>query len=313
MPGKQSPLVSIVVITYNSAKYVLETLESARAQTYKYIELVISDDCSLDDTVSLCEEWLKNNRERFVTAKIVKTKKNSGIAINCNNGVRNANGEWIKLVAGDDLVTESCISDNIDFVGLNTNCSVIASNRYLYYEKEQKKVKDHCKYIKLFSNPNITAKDQYQLALRRISLPFNTFFIKKNVFEIIHYLDERFPMLEDWPLRLRVLRNDIKIFYLNKFTAIYRVHGGSITKSLKLRYSSWFMNTYKNVRCEYFLPNVTFIERLMFRYEFIVHSFIYNTSLNKTNRFSSGINYLLLSPVRIVRTVIKKCLISKFE
>jgi alpha-1,3-rhamnosyltransferase len=39
-------LVSIVIITYNSAKYVLETLESVKAQTYEKIELVISDDCS---------------------------------------------------------------------------------------------------------------------------------------------------------------------------------------------------------------------------------------------------------------------------
>ena len=39
-----TPLVSIIIITYNSAKYVLETLESAKLQTYKNIELIISDD-----------------------------------------------------------------------------------------------------------------------------------------------------------------------------------------------------------------------------------------------------------------------------
>ena len=47
------PLVSIIVITYNSAKFVLETLESAKAQTYQNIELIISDDCSSDNTIEI--------------------------------------------------------------------------------------------------------------------------------------------------------------------------------------------------------------------------------------------------------------------
>ena len=52
------PLVSVVVITYNSAKFVIETLESVKSQTYKNIELIISDDCSTDDTVERCRLWL---------------------------------------------------------------------------------------------------------------------------------------------------------------------------------------------------------------------------------------------------------------
>ena len=53
----ECPLVSIVVITYNSAEYVLETLESAKAQTYQNIELIVSDDCSADNTVETCSRW----------------------------------------------------------------------------------------------------------------------------------------------------------------------------------------------------------------------------------------------------------------
>ena len=84
----ENPLVSIIVITYNSSKYVLETLESAKAQTYQNIELIISDDGSQDETVELCEKWLAENKDRFIDSQIITVEKNTGIPANCNRGVK---------------------------------------------------------------------------------------------------------------------------------------------------------------------------------------------------------------------------------
>ena len=55
---EKNPIVSVVVVTYNSAKYVLETLESIKDQTYPNLSLVISDDCSTDNTVKLCRKCI---------------------------------------------------------------------------------------------------------------------------------------------------------------------------------------------------------------------------------------------------------------
>ena len=62
MVEENNPLVSINVITYNSSKFVLETLESAKAQTYQNIELIVSDDCSTDNTVEICNLILIKQR-----------------------------------------------------------------------------------------------------------------------------------------------------------------------------------------------------------------------------------------------------------
>ena len=67
----KKPLVSIIVITYNSAKYVLETLESAKNQTYQNIELIISDDCSIDNTVDICTRWLNENKDEIKIGNII--------------------------------------------------------------------------------------------------------------------------------------------------------------------------------------------------------------------------------------------------
>ena len=115
------PIVSIIVITYNSSKYVLETLKSALNQTYNNIELIISDDCSTDNTISICQNWLDENKYRFVDVKIVANKNNNGIPANCNRGINASTGDWIKLVAGDDVLCPNCISDNLFTVASNSN------------------------------------------------------------------------------------------------------------------------------------------------------------------------------------------------
>ena len=109
------PLVSVVVITYNSSKYVIETLDSIYNQTYEQLELIISDDCSKDDTIPKCEEWLAKNQERFYNAQIITTSINTGIPANCNRGFEKAQGEWIKYIAGDDCLYPYAIEKYIKY------------------------------------------------------------------------------------------------------------------------------------------------------------------------------------------------------
>ena len=120
----QMPLASIVVVTFNSAAYVLETLESAKHQTYRNIELIISDDSSTDNTIGICKKWLLNNKNRFVRTKLITVEKNTGVAANCNRGIANSTSDWIKFSAGDDLLLPNCIQDNMDFVINNPDVKV---------------------------------------------------------------------------------------------------------------------------------------------------------------------------------------------
>lgn len=65
-------LVSICVLTYNSSEYIIETLDSIKNQNYQNIELIISDDCSFDNTVILCTQWINLNRDRFVRVELIE-------------------------------------------------------------------------------------------------------------------------------------------------------------------------------------------------------------------------------------------------
>jgi alpha-1,3-rhamnosyltransferase len=104
---------------------VVETLESIKDQIYENIELIISDDCSGDDTVSVCKEWLYINNSWFADTKIIEADKNSGIPANCNRGLHATSGEWIKFIAGDDALEQDSIKDYIEFAGTHRNIEVI--------------------------------------------------------------------------------------------------------------------------------------------------------------------------------------------
>lgn len=76
--------VTVAVITFNSSRYVIETLESIKAPTYPNIILQISDDCSTDNTVKVCKDWIEKNDSRFIKTKIIVPEHNTSVAGNLN-------------------------------------------------------------------------------------------------------------------------------------------------------------------------------------------------------------------------------------
>lgn len=84
MRNEDNPLVSVVVITYNSMLYVQKTLESILAQSYSNLEIIISDDASSDETVTFCSQWLQKNGNRFKRTRVVTLSVNTGIPANAN-------------------------------------------------------------------------------------------------------------------------------------------------------------------------------------------------------------------------------------
>ena len=108
-----SPLVSIVIITYNSSTTIVETLDSVKRQTYSNIELIVSDDCSADNTVEVVKGWMERNKSRFVRAKLIESDVNTGVAVNLNRGNKDARGIWLKSIAGDDKQYRTALKRHI--------------------------------------------------------------------------------------------------------------------------------------------------------------------------------------------------------
>lgn len=228
MSENHNPLVSVTVITYNSSKFVLETLESVKAQTYENIELIISDDCSTDNTVEICSDWLKNNKDRFVESHIVTSPVNTGIPANKNRAIKMCKGEWLKSIAGDDVLLPNNITQNIKFSTAN-NCIFVISKLQFFNEKGSVQKESNKKELVHFFSKE-TVRDKYKSYLRSsIFLNSPSFFYTRELYELNSGFDEDFRLLEDKPFILSTLRNGVDICFLNKNTVKYRLSDSSIS------------------------------------------------------------------------------------
>lgn len=225
------PLVSVVVVTYNSEKYVIETLESVKVQTYQNIELIITDDHSSDNTLNICEKWLENNKRRFVSLRIISSDVNTGITINRNRGCLSAQGEWIKHIDGDDKLLPSCIADYIEFVTNNPYKNIVFSPLHLFGEGDLERWKKL-----LYSNFEYAFslnKRDFRILLCKVCLfPAPSAFINTTFFNSVGGYDESIEWLEDWPFWVRSAFNGAHFAYITKPEVDYRISSSSLSQGI---------------------------------------------------------------------------------
>ena len=222
--------VSIVIITYNQSKYIFDTLESTRLQTYQNIELIISDDCSTDDTVEICTAWLKKNSKRFFNTKIIISPQNTGTAINCNRGVNASTGKWIKLLAGDDSLPPESVAEYIDFMTIE-KCNICCCKLKLFGEDQNFIKKTEPDYNKFYTMIDKNFKYQKKMNARELFIPGPGLFFLKNLFDTVNGFDEKYPFAEEWPFTTKILNSGNKIFLLDKYLYNYRIHAGSLCRN----------------------------------------------------------------------------------
>ncbi|MEM9649291.1 MAG: glycosyltransferase, partial [Bacteroidota bacterium] len=199
----EDPVVSVIIITYNSANFVIDTLESIKAQSYQKLELFISDDGSSDSTVELCKSWLKKNSQRFLRSKVIEVEKNTGIPANCNRGLKEVQGEWVKLLAGDDILVENAISMLLKESVKYPDDQFFFTQGLGFEEKNGEMVTyDHLLpeilTEKVMKN-ELDLVGQHKLLLLRQYIFAPSCFLKKSLIDLVEGFDEKYPLLDDYP------------------------------------------------------------------------------------------------------------------
>lgn len=221
----EQPLVSVSVITYNSSMTVLETLESIKAQTYQNLELIVSDDCSTDNTVEICRKWIEQNKSRFARTELLTVEKNTGVSANLNRAEIACQGEWVKGIAGDDLLMPNCIQDCMDYVKDNPETIYLFGIQKAFGTDEAT-----CTRINNIFDYSFFSKTQeeqlHRLVFGENCVPATTaFYNRAKVQNLGIKNDERIPFLEDWPKWINLLRAGVKLHFVDKVLVKYRIGG----------------------------------------------------------------------------------------
>lgn len=224
-----TPLVSIGIPVYNGSNYIIETLESIKAQTYRNIEIFIVDDASTDTSVSVVKKWMSENSDLAVT--LLERSENKGPCEACNTFFENCNGEFFQYVGCDDLLFPDKISKQIALLTeLGDEYAFVYTDTDLINAKG---AQQHTSYLESL-NYNKHLMPQGEIFDELLLFNFIqscTPLVRTEAARAVGGFNTRFWM-EDYDLWLRLAYN-YKVAYIPEVTASYRIHSSSLTNTSK--------------------------------------------------------------------------------
>lgn len=200
----QNPIVTIVCTCYNHENYVVESLQSVLNQTYKNIQLIVVDDYSTDNSVTVIKDFIKKYPEII----FIKNETNQGLTKSVNNAMLQAKGEYFIDLAADDVLMPNCVTvqvaafqnskyKNLAFVYGNAEFISEAGNHLSYFFDTDKNLK---------TNPTRPSGDIY---LKTISIETTICSVatlyKKSIFDLTNKYDETL-CYEDFDYWIRISR-----------------------------------------------------------------------------------------------------------
>ena len=123
-----APRVSVLIPTYNCARFLPDAIESVLAQTFQDFEIIVVDDGSTDDTAQVVSRY---PQVRYIL------KEHSGISASRNAAVSAATGEIVAFLDADDMFTPEKLQKQVDYLDENPDCHLIFTKAENFYEDEQ--------------------------------------------------------------------------------------------------------------------------------------------------------------------------------
>lgn len=201
---------------YNAAQYIAETIDSVVAQSYDFWELIIVDDGSTDDTVSVISQYGDIRICLF-------RQTNQGVAAARNLGLANARGEFIAFIDSDDLWNSEKLRIQLEQFRKNKNLGLVYADKLCFQNEKKNYYRD--KYFVPFS-----VDDPYMRILTHDFIPTLTVMIPSRVINEVGPFKTELFGTEDWDMWIRICKK-YHIMYIDKTLGYYRVHAQGISKA----------------------------------------------------------------------------------
>ena len=214
---KKLPLVSIVIPVYNGSNYMREAIDSALAQDYPNLEVLVINDGSKDDgkTAEIAKSY--GDKIRYFE------KENGGVSTALNLGIKEMKGEYFSWLSHDDRYYENKISTQVNYLIEN---NLLDENVITYTDydiiNEKSKVIGETEFRRY--RPN----DKPELAMLRGLISGTALLIPKKALEEYGGFDTKYRCIQDYLLFFEFMKT-YKYIYIPKTTNSTRVHAGQVT------------------------------------------------------------------------------------
>ncbi len=238
-------LVSIIMPSYNTGRFIKDTIESVLVQSYCNWELIIVDDCSTDNTDEIINQYLVDERIRYI-----KNDINSGAAISRNRALKEAKGKWIAFLDSDDLWKPEKLEKQIAF--MQKNGYHFSYTNYIEIDEKSvpngksvtgpERITKHGMYNYCWMGCLTVMYDVDEVGLIQIAD------IKKN---------------NDYAMWLKVCKK-ADCYLLNETLAGYRKRSGSISNHGYIKLLKWHYKLYREAENKKIISSIVLTVRNLF-------------------------------------------------
>jgi glycosyltransferase involved in cell wall biosynthesis len=210
------PRVSIIIPTYNCARYLGRAIDSASAQTYQDYEILVVDDGSTDDTKDVVMQY-----GRKVT---YLSQQNRGVSAARNHAISKASGELLAYLDADDMWYPEKLERQVAFLDAHQECGMVHSEMSVINEQ------DEILHVRLYEETKRSVPQGHcvQQLLTRCHIQTLTVVERRSSFDRVGGFDERLPIAQDYLHWIMIAAEGQALGYLAEPLGKYRWRTGSL-------------------------------------------------------------------------------------
>lgn len=227
------PLISIIIPTYNQENYIESAIESAIAQNYGNMEIIVLDDCSTDSTFERASQY-----KHHEGVKVIRNETNLGVPANWNKAISLSQGVYVKPLFGDDLLFPGCLKKLYNAILGEEDVGFVFCRRNILYKREDReKVMDTYLPTIVYQDEVFGKSDRLSRG-KLASLVFpgmvniigepTSLLVRREVFDSVGVFDDHYAQLVDLEFYVRVSQK-YEIKAVPEILCSFRVHPGQLS------------------------------------------------------------------------------------
>jgi glycosyltransferase involved in cell wall biosynthesis len=224
----ESPLITVVIPVYNAGRFITQTIESVINQTYKNLEILISDNCSEDDSLEIINDFARRDKR----IKVLTSSYNAGLCSNFNKLFDHVKSEFIAFFTADDVMLPEKLSRQFDVLKKYPEVAVVHHNAW-FIDENSNRIGEHLNGARPPLNPLDWALPIDWLHCRGMTsiippscLARTDYYLKARYDERLKYKHELLFTIEDY-----CFSPEKKWYYITEPLMLYRYHNSNFTSN----------------------------------------------------------------------------------